>query len=68
MPFKLIYGQEAILPLEFRLPTLRFLLDQEENPPKALQERVFELEKLDEIRRDAHLSLLHRQQVFQKVA
>ena len=47
-PFELVYGQNAILPIEFLVPTLRVATELEWTGHE-LSERVNDLEKLDEI-------------------
>ncbi|MCO5571124.1 hypothetical protein L7F22_024856 [Adiantum nelumboides] len=48
-PFNLVYGLDAILPIEFLLPTLRVARDLE-STRHELSERLEDLEKLDEQR------------------
>ena len=48
-PFELVYGLNAILPIDFLVPTLRVAKELEWTR-HALSERVDELEKLDETR------------------
>lgn len=48
-PFELVYGLNAILPIDFLVPTLRVAKELEWTG-HALSERVDELEKLDETR------------------
>ena len=55
-PFQLVYGQEAILPIELELPSLRIALEERLDEPKSLEARIATLEKLDEIRGEAYLN------------
>ena len=48
-PFQLMYGLNALLPIEFLVPTLRVAKDLQWIGNK-LSERISELEKLDETR------------------
>ncbi|RYA64465.1 hypothetical protein DD598_30160, partial [Enterobacter cloacae complex sp. 2DZ2F16B1] len=48
-PFNLVYGLDAILPIEFLLPTLRVARNLEW-PGHELSERLEDLEKLDKQR------------------
>ena len=48
MPFHLAFGQEAIVPFEFKIPALRTSVEYELNPEANLQERLTELERMDE--------------------
>lgn len=48
-PFNMVYGLDAILPMEFLLPTLRVAKDLEWTGHK-LSDRLDDLEKLDEVR------------------
>lgn len=52
-PFQLVYGQEAILPIEFEIPTLRIAIENRLGDVDSLQDRLTKLESLDENRRDA---------------
>jgi transposase InsO family protein len=54
-PFQLVYGQEAILPIEFELPSLRVAINNQLGDPESLQTRLLQLEALDEKRREAYL-------------
>jgi hypothetical protein len=55
-PFQLVYGQEAILPIELELPSLRIALEERLDDSESLQERIAMLEKLDEMRGQAYLN------------
>jgi hypothetical protein len=55
-PFQLVYGQEAILPIELELPSLRIALEERLDEPTSLEVRIAMLEKLDEIRGQAYLN------------
>ena len=47
-PFHLVYGQEALLPIEVELASLRVLAtSQEKNQDKKLEERILDLERLE---------------------
>jgi hypothetical protein len=54
-PFQLVYGQEAILPIEFEIPSLRVAIENRLGDEDSLKARLYALEALDEKRRDAHL-------------
>ncbi|MCO5610018.1 hypothetical protein L7F22_064253 [Adiantum nelumboides] len=60
-PFKLAFGQEAIVPFEFTLPALRTSIAYGIDPQTNLHEKLIELEKMDEQRQRA----LWEQQVAQ---
>jgi hypothetical protein len=51
----LVYGQEAILPIEFELPSLRVAIDNRLGDPESLQARLLLMEALDEKRHEAYL-------------
>ena len=51
-PFQLVYGLEAIFPIECEIPSLKFVV-QLLPETSTLEERLVELEQLDETRRDA---------------
>ena len=49
-PFRLVYGSEALLPVEIEVQTIRFKhLSQEENQ----ESRLLDLELVDEVRENA---------------
>ncbi len=56
-PFQLVYGQEAILPIELEVQSLRIALDERLGDDDSLHYRLTELEKLDEIRASALLTM-----------
>ena len=65
-PFNMVYGLDAILPMEFLLPTLRVAKDLEWTGHE-LSERLDDLEKLDEVRLRAVIgmyALKRRQKSF----
>ena len=45
-PFHLVYGQEAILPIEVELSSLRVMIQHEDNPKEKLKQCILDLEKL----------------------
>jgi hypothetical protein len=53
-PFRLVYGLEAILPIECEIPSLKIAIELLPNT-SAEQERLLYLMQLDETRRDAAL-------------
>lgn len=50
-PFQLVYGTEAIFPIELELPSLRVALSERLGDQASLERRLLHLECLDEIRR-----------------
>ena len=56
-PFQLVYGQEAILPIELEVPSLRIAVEYRLGDTESLQFRLSQLEKLDEIRAQALLTM-----------
>ncbi|KAL3689424.1 hypothetical protein R1sor_015733 [Riccia sorocarpa] len=65
-PFQLVYGQEAILPIEFMLPTLRVLTGYSDKPDSTdpdltIKERIHQLHLLEETR----IIALYKQYVAQ---
>jgi hypothetical protein len=54
-PFQLVYGQEAILPIEFEIPSLRVAIENRLGDEDSLKVRLYALEALNEKRHDAHL-------------
>ena len=51
-PFQMVYGTEALFPIECEIPSLRIAI-QLLPETFALEARLVELEHLDETRRDA---------------
>ena len=56
-PFQLVYGQEAILPIELEVPSLRIAIEYRLGDTESLQFRLFKLEKLDETRAQVLLTM-----------
>jgi hypothetical protein len=54
-PFQLVYGLEAVLPIECQIPSLKLAV-QLFPDTSPLEERLLYLEQLDEKRRDAALA------------
>ena len=54
-PFNLVYGLEAIFPIECEIPSLKLVV-QLLPETSALEERLMELERLDETCRDAAIA------------
>ena len=55
-PFHLVHGQEALLPIEVELSSLKVLLLRAQKKPKeAMKERLLDLERLTLSREDAIL-------------
>lgn len=56
-PFQLVYGTEAILPIELEMPSLRIAVAERLGDTESLRHRLLELERLDETRAQAFLSM-----------
>ena len=56
-PFQLVYGIEAILPIELEVKSLRIAIEERLGNTESLQHRLMELEKLDETRMQALLNM-----------
>ena len=54
-PFHLVHGQEALLPIEVELSSLRVLLRSQKKGKEALKQRLLDLERLALSREDAIL-------------
>ncbi|MCO5614658.1 hypothetical protein L7F22_068942 [Adiantum nelumboides] len=69
-PFQLVYGQEALLPIEVELSSLRVLQTREGSPKEKLKQRILALEKLKLDREEAILHYISqaekRRQKFNK--
>jgi len=61
-PFSLVYGLEAVLPIEFEVPSLRIAVDSRLTDRRSLKTRLCELEALDENRRRGaqHIEAIQR--------
>ncbi|MCO5607235.1 hypothetical protein L7F22_061428 [Adiantum nelumboides] len=46
-PYHLVFGKEAILPMEVQLASLRVLASGRETPKEQLQQRILDLERLE---------------------
>jgi hypothetical protein len=57
-PFKLVYGQEAVMPLEFLIPSLRIAAITQMTERGAVQERLNQLLSMEE---DRILAGFHQQ-------
>ena len=53
--FQLVYGQEAILRIEFEIPSLQIAIEHRLGEADSLQDRLTKLEALDETKRIAYL-------------
>ena len=61
-PFQLVYGQEAVLPIELEVQSLRIAIDERLGDMESLTTRYAMMEKLDETR----LVALHQTAVIQR--
>jgi hypothetical protein len=52
-PFQLTFGFEAIVPVEYEIPSLRLVVQHELGETGSIQARLLTLDKLDELRRRA---------------
>ncbi|KAL3678283.1 hypothetical protein R1sor_021239 [Riccia sorocarpa] len=53
-PFHMVYGVEALVPMEFIVPTLRIATEYSLNAEEGIQERLMQLLKLEEAREVAY--------------
>jgi hypothetical protein len=62
-PFSLVFGVEAILPMEFELPSLRIAINEWLDNSQSLKDRLERLEGLSEVQRLAaqHVETTQRQ-------
>jgi hypothetical protein len=61
-PFSLVYGTEAVLPMEVEIPSLRVLRESELTEAEWVEDRITQLNLIDEHR----LQALHHAQCYQK--
>jgi hypothetical protein len=61
-PFSLVYGIEAVLPIEFEIPSLRVAINTRLTDSQSLKTRLLMLESLDESRRRSaqHIEAIQR--------
>ncbi|MCO5554435.1 hypothetical protein L7F22_007965 [Adiantum nelumboides] len=59
-PFQLVYGQEALLPIEVELSSLRVLQAREGGPKEKVKQRILALEKLELDREEAILHYVNQ--------
>ncbi|MCO5596838.1 hypothetical protein L7F22_050908 [Adiantum nelumboides] len=59
-PFQLVYGQEALLPIEVELSSLGVLQTREGSPKEKLKRRILALEKLELDREEAILHYISK--------
>jgi len=60
-PFQLVYGQEALLPIEFEIPSLKVAIENKLGDEESLRVRLTNLEALNEQLREAYLNTLDTQ-------
>jgi len=62
-PFSLVFGVEAILPMEFEVPSLRIAKDERLDDSQSMKDRLERLEGLSEARRlvAQHVEITQRQ-------
>ena len=62
-PFKLLYGIEAVVPMEFLVPSLRIAVENKLSPENSLNDRLDQLLALEQdrlYRQHTHLKLSSR--------
>ena len=64
-PFHLVYGQEAILPIEVELSSLRLLEGRQGQPKERLKQRILDLQRL-ELDREAAMDYYIKQAIQQR--
>lgn len=62
IPFSLVYGMEAVLPIEVEIPSLRILTDVKLDADEWIQKRIDQLNLIEEKR----LASLCHGQLYQK--
>jgi hypothetical protein len=66
IPFQLVYGQEAIMPTEMELSSLRLMLQVEELNSSNVSQRMNALLALEEQRKFALDNIKRRQQIVKR--
>ncbi len=66
-PFSLVYGIEAILPIEFEIPSLRITTNERLDESQSLKDRLEQLEGLNEARQLSaqHIETMQRRRKVQ---
>eukprot|EP00253_Pinus_taeda_P002703 PITA_02703 len=64
-PYQLVYGKEALFPIEFQIQTYRLAAELGIDPTEPQQQRIIELNQLDEHRQQAieHTTLVQQQRM-----
>lgn len=64
-PYQLVYGKEVLLPIEFQIHTLKIASGLGLDLSKAQQQRLMQMNELDEIRQHEvqHTSLVQQQRI-----
>eukprot|EP00253_Pinus_taeda_P004538 PITA_04538 len=64
-PYELVYGKQVLLPIEFQIGTFNMATNLGIDLDEAQQQRILQLNGLDEIRKDSfqHTHLIQQQQV-----
>ena len=52
-PYELVYGKQVLLPIEFQIKTFRTTVHLGLDLSEAQQQRLLQLNELDEFRRDS---------------
>ena len=52
-PYEMVYGKKILLPIEFLISTYRLEVESGMDLNEAQQERMMQLNELDEVRQDA---------------
>ena len=52
-PYQLVYGKQVLLPIEFQIHTFKLVVDLGMDLSEAQQERILQLNQLDEMRQAA---------------
>jgi hypothetical protein len=60
-PYYLVFGQQALVPIEFEVPSLRVTVQERMTVDQSLKERGYAVEKLEEVRLEASSRLAHQQ-------
>ena len=51
-PYEMVYGKQVLLPIEFRISTYRLVVELGMDINEAQQQRMVQLNELDEVRHD----------------
>ncbi|CAM6094034.1 unnamed protein product [Calypogeia fissa] len=65
-PYVLVFGQHALVPIEFEIPTPRVSIEEQEPERLSLEERSIQIEALEEARLISAVQVEHKQELTKR--